>query len=60
MKTSIQLSQAQAEALEHYCHNLHLTPDEVVSRALAQFLPKTVEPARSLQQHLLQPHALLP
>ena len=51
MKTSIELPPAQAEALEHYCHSLHLTPDEVVSQALAQFLPKTVKPVRSLQQH---------
>ena len=51
MKISIELPQAQAEALEHYCYSLHLTPDEVVSQALAQFLPITVKPARSLQQH---------
>lgn len=51
MKTLIELSQAQAEALEHYCQSGHLTPAEVVSLALAQFLSQAVKPTRSLQQH---------
>ena len=28
MKISIELPQAQAESLEHYCYSLHFTPDE--------------------------------
>ncbi|MDY6991420.1 MAG: hypothetical protein SVR94_02275 [Pseudomonadota bacterium] len=51
MKTSIELPQAQAEALEHYCHSVQTTPDEVVSQALAQFLPKVVKTSRNLRQH---------
>lgn len=52
MKTTIELSDVQAKALEQYCRATELTPEQAIQRALNLLAPESsMQPRRILREH---------
>lgn len=52
MKTTIELNDAQAKALEYYCRAMELTPEQAIQRVLNILAPQSpTQPRRALREH---------
>lgn len=52
MKTTIELNDAQAKALENYCRTAELTPEQAIQRVLNLLVPQSpAVPRRTLREH---------